>query len=202
MARQGLTAERLTEVGAELADEVGFDQLTVSAVARRVGVQAASLYAHISGTGDLRARVALLALEKLADLVSEALAGRAGTDALVAFADAYRDYARAHPGRWASMQTPLDPATAARSAGPRIAAMTRAILRGYDLDGEEQTHAVRLIGSVLRGFIDLEAAGSFDHTAPAPAVSWRRTLVAVDTLLRAWPPQAEHDHDQPPLGGR
>ncbi|WP_225755255.1 TetR/AcrR family transcriptional regulator [Actinotalea sp. Marseille-Q4924] len=201
MARQGLTGERLAEVGAELADEVGFDQLTVSAVARRVGVQPASLYAHVGGTGDLRARVALLALEELADLVSEALAGRAGTDALVAYADVYRDYARAHPGRWAAMQTSLDPVTAARSAGPRIAAMTRAILRGYDLAGEDQTHAVRLIGSMLRGFIDLEAAGSFDHTTPEPAVSWRRTLVALDTLLRAWPPHAERDPDQPLLEG-
>ncbi|EYR64077.1 TetR family transcriptional regulator [Actinotalea ferrariae CF5-4] len=202
MARQGLTAERLAKVGAELADEIGFDQLTVSAVARQVGVQPASVYAHLSGTGDLRARVALLALEELADLVSEALAGRAGIDALVAYADAYRDYARAHPGRWAAMQTPLDPATAARSAGPRIAAMTRAVLRGYDLAGEDQTHAVRLIGSSLRGFIDLEAAGSFDHSGPAPAVSWRHTLVALDTLLRAWPPRAEHDHGQPTLEGR
>lgn len=199
MVRAGLTADRLTEVGAELADEVGLDRLTVSAVARRVGVQAASLYAHISGTDDLRARVALLALEELADLVSEALAGRAGTDALVAFADAYRDYARAHPGRWAAMRTPLDPATAARSAGPRHAAMTHAILRGYDVSGEDQTHAVRFIGSVLRGFVDLEAAGSFDHSAPVPAVSWRRSLVALDTLLRAWPPSTDHDH--PPLEG-
>ena len=181
------------EVGAELADEAGFDQLTVSAVARRVGVKAASLYAHISGSADLRACVALLALEELANLVSDALAGRAGTDALVAFADAHRDYARAHPGRWAAMQTPLDSATVARSAGPRHADMTRALLRGYDLAGEDQTHAVRLIGSVLRGFVDLEAAGVFDHSTPAPDVSWRRNLVALDALLRAWPPHDDQD---------
>lgn len=202
MVRRGLTTERLTEVGAELADEVGLDQLTVSAVARRVGVQAASLYAHVSGTGDLRARVALLALEELADLVSEALAGRAGLDALVAFADAHRDYAHAHPGRWAAMQTRLDPATAASSAGPRHAAMARAVLRGYHLAGQDETHAVRLIGSAIRGFVDLEAAGSFDHSAPAPSVSWRRGLVALDALLRSWPPPAGQDHAQPPSEGR
>ena len=38
MARVGLTAERLTQAGAELADEVGFDQVTVSELARRFDV--------------------------------------------------------------------------------------------------------------------------------------------------------------------
>ena len=33
MARAGLTPQRLTRAGAELADEVGFDQVTVSALA-------------------------------------------------------------------------------------------------------------------------------------------------------------------------
>ena len=38
MARAGLTVERLVQAAAELADEVGFDNLTVSALARRFGV--------------------------------------------------------------------------------------------------------------------------------------------------------------------
>lgn len=44
MVRAGLTPERLTRAGAELADEVGFDQVTVSALARRFDVKVASLY--------------------------------------------------------------------------------------------------------------------------------------------------------------
>lgn len=47
MARVGLTKERLTQAGAELADEVGFDKVTVSALARRFGVKDASLYSHV-----------------------------------------------------------------------------------------------------------------------------------------------------------
>ncbi|GAA0852844.1 TetR family transcriptional regulator [Streptosporangium amethystogenes subsp. fukuiense] len=48
MVRAGLTAERLTRAGAELADKVGFDQVTVSALARRFDVKVASLYSHVS----------------------------------------------------------------------------------------------------------------------------------------------------------
>ncbi len=65
---------------------------------------------------DLKTRIALLALEELADRAADALAGRAGKDALVALANVYRDYAREHPGRYAAAQFRLDPETAAASA--------------------------------------------------------------------------------------
>lgn len=187
MARVGLTAERLTSAGAELADEVGFDQVTASELARRFDVKVASLYSHVKNTHDLKTRIALLALEELADRAADAVAGRSGKDALTAFANAYRDYAREHPGRAAAARMRLDPETAAASAGVRHAQMTRAILRGYDLTEPDQTHAVRLLGSVFHGYVSLEMAGGFSHSVPDPDETWTRTLDALDALLRNWP---------------
>lgn len=187
MVRAGLTPERLTRAGAELADEVGFDQVTVSALARRFDVKVASLYSHLKNSHDLRTRIALLALEELADRGAAALAGRAGKDALGAFADVYRDYAREHPGRYAAAQYRLDPEAAAASAGGRHAQMTRAILRGYALTEPDQTHAVRLLGSVFHGYVSLEAQGGFSHSAPDSQESWSRIVDALDALLRNWP---------------
>ncbi|MFB6568993.1 TetR/AcrR family transcriptional regulator [Streptomyces noursei] len=186
-ARVGLTAERLTRAGAELADEVGFALVTVSELARRFDVKVASLYSHVKNSHDLKTRISLLALAELADLAAEALAGRAGKDALAAFADVYRDYARQHPGRYAATQFPLDPETAAASAGVRHAQMTRAILRGYDLPEPEQTHAVRMLGSVFHGYVSLELAGGFSHSAPDSEETWSRVVDALDALLRNWP---------------
>ncbi|MER7722935.1 TetR-like C-terminal domain-containing protein [Streptomyces sp. NPDC096323] len=187
MVRAGLTAERLTRAGAELADEVGFDQVTVSALARRFDVKVASLYSHVKSSHDLRTRIALLALEELADRGAAALAGRAGKDALGAFADVYRDYAREYPGRYAAAQYRLDPEAAAASAGGRHARMTRAILRGYDLTEPDETHAVRLLGSVFHGYVSLEMQGGFSHSAPDSQESWSRIVDALDALLRNWP---------------
>jgi len=187
MARVGLTTERVVRAGAELADEVGFDHVTVSEVARRFDVKVASLYSHVKNSEDLRTRIALFALEELADRAADALAGRAGKDALVAFADAYRDYSREHPGRASAARLPLDPETAAAGAGVRHARMTRAILRGYDLAEPDQTHAVRLLGSVFHGYSSLELAGGFSHSAPDSQESWTRILDALDALLRNWP---------------
>src|SRR4051794_16517253 len=125
MARVGLTTERLTRAAADLADQIGLENVTVSALARGFGVKDASLYSHIKSAQDLKAKVAVLALAELADRAAAALAGRAGKDALVAFAGAYRDYAKEHPGRYAAARLKLDPEIAAASAAGRHAEMTR-----------------------------------------------------------------------------
>ncbi|AMY52408.1 MAG: TetR/AcrR family transcriptional regulator [Rhodococcus sp.] len=186
MARAGLTAQRIVAAGADLADEVGFDRVTASELARRFDVKVASLYSHLKSAHQLNVGIALLALEELADRVAEALAGRAGKDALVAVADAYLVYSREHPGRYAATQFPLDHETAINSAGVRHSAMMKAILRGYHLNEADQVHAVRLLGSVFHGFASLEAAGSFAHSAPDSQESWARILDGIDTLLRQW----------------
>ena len=187
MARVGLTTEGLTRAGAELADEVGFDKVTLTALARRFDVKVASLYSHLKNSQDLKTKIALLALEELADQGAAALAGRAGKDALTAFANVYRTYAREHPGRYAATQLRLDPETAAASAGGRHAQMMRAILRGYDLTEPDQTNAVRLLGSVFHGYVSLEMGGGFSHSAPDTQETWLRILDALNALLRNWP---------------
>ncbi|MEU3682064.1 WHG domain-containing protein [Streptomyces sp. NPDC030592] len=187
MARVGLTTEGLIRAGAETADEIGFERTTPTELARRFGVKTASLYSHVKNAHDLKTGIALFALEELADRASEAVAGRAGKDALIAFANVYRDYALEHPGRFAATRFPLDAEAAASSAGVRHAQMSRAILRGYHLAEPHQTHAIRLLGSVFSGYVGLETAGGFSHSAPDSQESWTEILNALDALLRTWP---------------
>ncbi|MGR6917553.1 TetR/AcrR family transcriptional regulator [[Actinomadura] parvosata] len=189
MARMGLTAERVTLAGAELADEVGLEHVTMSAVARRLGVKDASLYAHVRNLDDLRGRIALLAADEKTVRIAEATAGRAGRDALVAYANAWRAYAHEHPGRYTATQTPMeiDPELVAEATGPRRAIeLTYRMLRAYELDEPDLTDAVRLLRSTLHGFVSLEAAGGFAHARPAEA-TWARGLDALHTLLEHWP---------------
>ncbi|MFJ9692430.1 TetR/AcrR family transcriptional regulator [Kitasatospora sp. NPDC101183] len=187
MARAGLNTERVTRAGADLADEVGFDKVTVSGLARRLGVKDASLYSHVKNSQDLKVRIALLSLEELADRVAADIAGRAGRDALAAFAGAYRDYAREHPGRYAAAQFPFEPEVAWSSALVRHGQMTRALLRGYDLGEPAETDAVRLLGGTFHGYVALERCGGFAHTPRSTDESWERILDALDSLLRSWP---------------
>ncbi|MEU2506525.1 TetR/AcrR family transcriptional regulator [Streptomyces sp. NPDC007863] len=195
MVRAGLTADRVTAVAAELADEAGFDRLTMSQLARRLGVKDASLYAHVRNLNDLRGRIALLAADEKTLRIAEATAGLSGKDALVAFANAWRAYAHEHPGRYTATQTPIEiaPELAADAPGPRRAvALTYGMLRGYGLAEPDLTDAVRLLRSTFHGFVALEAAGGFAHER-TPQQSWVRALDALHSLLENWPSPREGD---------
>lgn len=189
MPRSGLSTARVAEAAAELADEVGLDAVTLTALARRFDVATPSLYSHVRSTADVRVRVALLALEETADRVASALAGVTRRDAIDAVGRVWRTYAVEHPGRYAATRLPLDGETAAGSAGPRHAELARSALRGYDLPDADRTHAVRLLGATFHGYAALDAVGAFGHggpEAPTSDESWTRVVDGLDTLLTSW----------------
>ena len=92
MPRANLTQHAVVVAAAELADESGLDQVTLAAVARRLQVQAPSLYNHVRDRAQLLAGVHELALDELADRIGDAVAGRAGADALRGLAEAQRGF--------------------------------------------------------------------------------------------------------------
>lgn len=190
MARAGLSPDLLVTAAAELADELGFENVTIGAVARRFGVKEPSLYSHIRNAHDLRIRVAGRALGELADRLSEALAGRSEREALVAFAAAYRDYARACPGRFTAARMAVPPDSPAADAARRTSDLTRAMLRGYALGEPAETDAVRLLGATVLGFVTLEAAGAYQHHPRSAGASWDAAIDALDVALRNWPESA------------
>ncbi|MFE9906258.1 TetR/AcrR family transcriptional regulator [Streptomyces achromogenes] len=193
MARAGLTVERLVEAAAELADEAGFDRLSVSALARRFGVKDASLYSHVRNLQDLRTRLALYAGGELIDRIAAAVAGRAGKEALTAFAGAYRDYALEHPGRYAATQIRIDQALIADSpALRRTAEITYGMLRGYGLTEPDLTDAVRLLRSTFHGYCVLESAGGFGADRGVQA-SWDKAVDALHLALTHWPREGKSD---------
>jgi AcrR family transcriptional regulator len=187
MARAGITLDRLTAAAADLADEVGFENVTLSALARHFGVKDASLYSHVRNLQDLRTRVALLAGDEMIDRIAVAVAGRAGKDALAAFAGAYREFALERPGRYAATQIRIDQSLIADSPGlRRTAEITYGMLRAYGLEEPDLTDAVRLLRSTFHGYCALEASGGFGALRDVQK-SWNRAIDALHVLLQNWP---------------
>ncbi|MEV5311367.1 WHG domain-containing protein [Streptomyces sp. NPDC052610] len=187
MPRAGLTADRLVTAAVELADEAGFENVTLSGLARRFGVKDASLYSHVRNLQDLRTRMALRAGGELIDRIAAAVAGRAGKDALTAFAGAYRAYALEHPGRYAATQTRVDQSLVADSpALRRTAEITYGMLRAYGLEEPDLTDAVRLLRATFHGYCVLEAGGGFGAPRDVQR-SWDRAVDALHTALTHWP---------------
>jgi AcrR family transcriptional regulator len=160
MPRVGLDAQAVVEAASALADSDGLHQLTLARLAAALGIRTPSLYAHIDGLDDLRARLGARGARELAATVQRAAAGRARGDALRAIALAYREHAHAHPGTYTAMQIVSD-SEEFEAAGAEVVAPILAVLRGYDLEGDRAIHAVRTIRSALHGFVSLEREGGF-----------------------------------------
>jgi AcrR family transcriptional regulator len=188
--RAGLNRERVVDEATAVADAVGFDRLSLAAVAERSGVRLPSLYKHIESLDGLRRDVAVRAVQELAAAVTPAVAGRTGGDALRALAGAYRDYARQHPGRYAAtVRAPLPGDEAHAAAAEAVLRVVCAVLAGYGVDGDDAVDAARTVRSALHGFVVLEASGGFGLPRDVDR-SFDRLVTALDAALADWPSSA------------
>jgi AcrR family transcriptional regulator len=152
----------IAAAAADIADDSGWDQLTLAALAARFGVRQPSLYKHVTGLGEVRRDVSVLAGRDLHAAISAAAVGRSGVDALQAMADAYRIFAKKHPGRYAaSVIAPPPDDTEYEQVAASIVTTVGAVLAGFGLEGDDAIHAIRGLRSLMHGFVSLEEAGGF-----------------------------------------
>jgi AcrR family transcriptional regulator len=161
MPRRGLDSEQVLQAAVTLADE-GLDHVTFARLAALLGVQAPSLYNHVDGRAALLRLITLRGLAELTDAIAASAAGLAGADALRATANAYRAYALAHPGCYeAILAAPDATDEELQAAAGRLLELLAAILRGWDLEGDEAIDAIRTVRSALHGFVSIEHGGGF-----------------------------------------
>src|SRR5436190_85167 len=185
MPRAGLTAADLVQAAAEIADERGYQQLTIGLVAARLGIRAPSVYKHVSGLAELQHQLAARAMAELGDAVATAVAGRACRDALAGLARACRDYVVAHPGRYAAtvgaeFGGPGDPLL---TASTRVIELIAAVLRGYRIPEPDLVHAIRTVRCVLHGWCMLQLTNAFQWSGDVER-SFEQLISFMDYGLR------------------
>jgi hypothetical protein len=128
-------------------------------------VQTPSLYNHINGLPGLHRELAVLNARLLADRFGKAAIGKAGMDALVAVAQAYRSYIKEFPGLYMSTLqssgTQDEVNKALEQEEKRTLEVGLAVVNSFGLKGKDAVHAVRGLRSVVHGFATLEIAGGF-----------------------------------------
>ncbi|MCC7447363.1 MAG: TetR/AcrR family transcriptional regulator [Anaerolineae bacterium] len=160
--RAGLDQRRVIQAAVELADANGLHEVTLAALATRLGVRAPTLYHYVDGLTGLRRELAIQGCQELAHRLGEAIMGKAGDDAVLALADAYRAFAAEHPGLYAATVQAADPAdTVLNNAQTAVVAVAMRALSAYHLTHEDAVHVIRMLRSVVHGFVTLEHAGGF-----------------------------------------
>jgi hypothetical protein len=182
--RAGLSEDRVVEEAELLADEGA--PVTLVELARRLGVQVPSLYKHVAGAADLQRLVSIRAKNELGDILARATVGKAGPDAVAALASAYRDWAVAHPGRYATtLRAPDDGDPLDVAASSRAIQIIFDALAGYGLVDQDAIDATRIFRATLHGFVALDAAGAF--ALPGLDHSFARLIAVLTLSLDQWP---------------
>ncbi|MEO8394031.1 MAG: WHG domain-containing protein [Chloroflexota bacterium] len=160
--RRGIDQALVVQTAVQLANANGFEAVTLAAVAEQLGIRIPSLYNHVAGLTGLRSLMGLWAARALIDGLRRAGVGKAGADAILSMADAYRAFAHAHPGVYRTVlraASPDEPELV--TAAEETLDLLFAALRPYDLNTDDTLHTIRALRSVLHGFVDLEISGGF-----------------------------------------
>lgn len=160
--RMGLDRETLLVAAAELADEAGLDNLTLSALAQKLGVRSPSLYNHVNGLPDLRRALAAYCMQHLIDLMRDAVIGKSGEEAILSLSASYLAFARQRPGLYEAfykIEASDSPETA--KLGEQLLNIFFRVLEPYGLGEQNTLHTIRGLRSLLHGFASLEQNNGF-----------------------------------------
>ncbi len=191
MPRAGLNPSRVIHEAEQLADEVGLAKLTLAGLATRLGIRQPSLYKHLESLDALHAGIAIRAKYELADTVARAAVGRSRSAAVIAMAHSYRDWAIAHPGRYAAIQRASTPDDhEATMADHAVVDVVMSVLAGYQLTDDDAIDATRALRAALHGFVTLETCGGFGLPTSIDR-SFDRLVQGLEVALAGWKDRAE-----------
>jgi AcrR family transcriptional regulator len=155
--RIGISHDQIVQLAADIADREGLAAVTLARLALLSGARTPSISHHVGSLRQLRADIALLAVEQLTESIKAAGADKLGEEAVRAMYRAYRAFVHTYPGRYtASIETP-DPADARRlAAAGRLARYLGNAFGQIGLHGDDASRAARLLRSAVHGYATLE----------------------------------------------
>ena len=160
--RAGLDTPMVVAAAVELVDVQGYDELTLAALAEKLRIRIPSLYNHIAGLDGLRRALAHQGIDMLTSVLTSAVLGKAGDEALLAIGHAYRAFAKEHPGLYTAVtHAPSIADEALEQVMQAPVAVVMSVLVAYDLHADDALHAVRGLRSIAHGFVSLEISGGF-----------------------------------------
>lgn len=161
-ARAGLDHEAILQAAEKLINQHGLDGLTMVTLAAAVNVRAPTLYHYFQGLSGIKRSLALRGLREMSTRLGRAVMGKSGDAAIIALAYALHDFARAHPGLYeATSRAPEGGDPEWQAAGAEVVDIGLRALSAYQLTPDDALHMVRILRSIVHGFVSLDRAGGF-----------------------------------------
>ena len=180
MARAGLDRDVIVVRAAQIANEIGLENVTLKMIAKEFGVQTPSLYNHIKSLEDLRKQLMLYGWKQMEEKIIRAVCGVSGYDALREICYAFYDYAVANPGVFNSMlwYNKFQNEENEEATGDLYPVIFK-VMESMNISHEKANHLIRTFRSFLEGFSLLVNNGAFGNP-----ISIRESFdLSVDVLL-------------------
>jgi AcrR family transcriptional regulator len=163
LSMRRLSSQILIETAARIADMDGLGNVTLTTIARALGVRKPFLYNYVKGLPDLRWKLTNFGASQLQSQIINAANGKIKQHAILAIAIAYSNFAYERPGLYQSIvisRTYCNNFTTDRAV-EELLEVLETVLKAYNLHDNDLIHTVRGFHSVLHGFVSLETSGWF-----------------------------------------
>ena len=164
MARVGLDQNMIVVRAAQMANEIGLENITLKLVAKEFGVQTPSLYNHIKSLEDLKKQLMIYGWKQMEKKIIHAVCGVSGYDAMREICYAFYDYAIANPGVFNAMlwynkfQNEEN-----NEATDDLFQVIFKVMESMRISQEKANHLIRTFRSFLEGFALLVNNGAFGN---------------------------------------
>lgn len=164
MPSKKLSRHIIIEEAVAYISETGDADIPIREISRRLDVKAPSLYNHFSSMADLRHAVYQYSIDSFVTVLKESVDGKTKDEAIIAFAEAYHDYAMRNRGLYTLiMSIPSDDDKTGCEIALPLLDLAVSILSEYGLDDTSAAHWQRVFRALLHGFVSQEHLGYFYH---------------------------------------
>lgn len=182
----GLNTELILDRIEEELGDAKLSGLSMAEIAKSLKIKPPSLYSHFESLEDIKDKVTSRALRLLAEDLQAAIEEKSGRAKLMAFMTAYRKYAHQHPLLFDATQFGIKRENQfIMSEAHKIVLLAIESLEHWKISDAQIIHAVRIVRSLLNGFISLELQGGFQRTE-RPDSSFNELIKFVESGLKAF----------------
>jgi AcrR family transcriptional regulator len=174
--REPLTRERIVLAALRIMDEEGLEAVTMRRVGRELGVEAMSLYNHVTDKEDILGGVVEAVMAEFRFPPDSDDWHEAG----LRTARAWRDLLKAHPNVMTIMSHQRKPLASVAALRPMEHALE--IIRRAGLSEEETVRAFRAFGGYIQGFVLAEIANMFGGDLPEVPAQDLERMVPLEEL--------------------
>lgn len=159
MKKRTLTREQIVNYSFEYAKKQHWMALNLKMIAEHFNIKTPSLYNHIKSIEDLMDDLKAKTVLELGTALSKSIQGVGGKEAIRSLSYAYRSFAKSHPGVYElTIESPTNNHNHKKASDELL----ETILALYkDVPKKQAIHKIRILRSMLHGFVSLEIGKGF-----------------------------------------